>query len=734
MIGISAVVAGVFLQTTPSFAQPVPNLSALNHLPNTSLVRIAQNTQNPALARTTPLELKHKQLKQDTSALLKRLIAERAKVLEEMRKQARADMAEWENDPNYLNGKGLKAALLTSEAVANGYGFDVPKLRKMYLVTKKSILGLEMVTKCGKSSPTLNAAGKAVDSISSTAKGAMDYFGLAANEEERLACVQTEKLKLYREVNRAYIYALTAKSAKDSAEGFRRYAGLIQTELGRDGAFIVQQAKDLADNQDTVLFVFELVPVVGELLDLYKLGVGTDVMGGKASDVDRALAGVGLLAPEIVTQLFKRSPEIYLTMKSFISEVIVVKGGFFDSAIIRAGQELAPFKQKAMQVLSAMLEVEKKIVDKMDGKVLAVASESIDAVVKRLEKMPTYHMSKQAAIAASNMIPDHMDAMIEVAGKTQQILMFRPFNPLGKDAMQNAVNTAKTQGWRGKIATKWMDIKPKSASNPLLGAGIPADPALSKLNDPLVAARKANDPAAIVKAEEEIAEMEVKAQKLFAKVDNNNIPIVSKTPAQYNGQNVMWAVDKDGNKVMGVLNSNGKLYDPITDTTFDIGSSRPQIVELITDNNQTAILPDYDLFAVSGKTISGGGRYDAATGRMTDEAVVFEKNALGNTDTRNLEAMTAINQTVVKKTGVKGDVVHHGSANFWTDNRDFPITIIMPDGKVISLAAGPASNPDKWIQEFFHVQTLAGYRGLVPHPSWGWPTYNPRFGYNGGAS
>ena len=111
----------------------------------------AGNTPNPALARTTPLELKHKQLKQDTSALLKRLIAERAKVLEEMRKQARADMAEWENDPNYLNGQGLKAALLTSEAVAEGYGFDVPKLREMYQVTKKSILGLEMVTKCGKS-------------------------------------------------------------------------------------------------------------------------------------------------------------------------------------------------------------------------------------------------------------------------------------------------------------------------------------------------------------------------------------------------------------------------------------------------------------------------------------------------------------------------------------------------------------------------------------------------------
>lgn len=685
-------------------------------------------------ARTASLEQKHQELQKSTEALLKRLIAERTTVLEDMRKKARESMAEWENDPNYLNGKGLKAVLLDAEIVADGYGFDVQKLRQLYQVTKSTILGLEMVAKCGESSPQLGAAGKAIDSVSNTAKGAMDYFGLAANEEERLACVQTAKLNLYREVNRAYVYALTAKTARDSAKGFRQYAGLIQNMSGRDAASIVQQAKDLAANQDDVMLAFELVPVVGEILDMYKLGVGTDVLGTKASDVDRALTGVGLLAPEVVTQLFKRSPEIYLTMKSFISEVVVVKGGFFDSAIIRSGQELAPYKKKAQQVLDAMLVVEKEITEHVGGKVVTVVGESVHAISKRLEKMPTFRMSQAAAKAASNMIPDHMDAMIDVATKTQQILMFRPFNAVGKDAMQNAVDVAKSQGWRSKIVTKSMDIKPKSSSNPLLRAGIPYDPSLSKLNDALIDARKANDPAAIAKAQDDIAEMQKKLEKLFAQVDNNNNPIVDKVPAMFNGENVMWAVDTNGDKVMGVVNGQGKLYDPITKTTFDIGTSHPQIVELITDRNQSKVLPDYDLFAIGGTTISGGGRYDSTTGRMVDEAVVFEKNALGNTNTRNLETMTAINHSVAKKSGVKGDVVHHGAANYWTDIPDFPITVVMPNGKVMSIPEGPASNPAQWIQEFFHAQTQAGYKGLVPHSSWGWPDYNPRTGYNGGGN
>jgi hypothetical protein len=78
--------------------------------------------------RITALESKHKHLQQDTSDLLKRLTTERTKILEEMRKEVRGTMVEWENDPSYLNGKGLKAALFNAEAVAEGYGFDVEKL------------------------------------------------------------------------------------------------------------------------------------------------------------------------------------------------------------------------------------------------------------------------------------------------------------------------------------------------------------------------------------------------------------------------------------------------------------------------------------------------------------------------------------------------------------------------------------------------------------------------------
>ena len=127
-------------------------------------------------SRVTSLTNKHKYLQQDTATLLKRLVAERTKILEEMRVQTRQTMEEWENDPNYLNGRGLKAALYNAEAVAEGYGFDVDKLNKMYRLSKKLILGLEMVGKCGEGSPQLKVIGDTIDALSTTAKGAMDFF------------------------------------------------------------------------------------------------------------------------------------------------------------------------------------------------------------------------------------------------------------------------------------------------------------------------------------------------------------------------------------------------------------------------------------------------------------------------------------------------------------------------------------------------------------------------------
>lgn len=718
---ILAVLATLFLFSLEAPAQQ-------NTMGNTS-----QSNSDNDLARINSLQKNHEKLQQDTTDLLKRLISERGKLLEKMRLQTREIMAEWENDPEYLNGRGLKAALYNAEAVAEGYGFDVEKLNKMYRLSKKMILGLEMVGKCGEGSPQLKSIGDTVDNVSNLAKGAMDLFGLADNEEERLACVQTEKLKLYREVNRAYIYALTAESANDSAKGFRRYAGYIQTIGGNDATILVRQAEQMASDQDKVMILFELTPVVGELLDLYSLGTGTSALGEKISETERAVIGIFLFTPEIASQLFKRYPSVFLSMKDFMRDLIYPVGGFFDSAIIRSGQELAVVKKKAQEIWDYMIPIGKELGGRVGKKIRVVTGESLEAIARRLEHMPTARWSKELAIEASNIIPEHMNALLKVAREKEIIIMLRPFNKVGKEAMQTAVDKAKITGdW---IATKWMDVKPKSASNPLLGAGIPVDPSLSKFDDALQDAIKKGDPAEIAKVEKDISDMKKTMTQLFAKRDLKGNPLVGKMTATYkemrDGKEIIhdiyWATNSSGKKVMGIMDGAGNLIDPHTLKKFDVGTSKVKKVLILTDPKGTKILPDYDTFAIGSKSISGDGARNAA-GELIDESTIYV-NKLGNVDRRNLDAMTDINAEIAKATGVKGNLVHHGSANAWTDIPDFPITIITPKGKVISVPKGPPSNPFLWIQDEFHHLTQMGNKGLVPDPSWGWPKYDSRFGY-----
>lgn len=687
------------------------------------------------LPRIISLNEKHDELQQYSTDLQKRLVSERGKLLEKMRLQVRETMAEWENDPEYLNGIGLKAALYNAEAVAEGHGFDVEKLNKMYRLSKKMILGLEMVGTCGEGSPHLKSVGDAVDNISNLAKGAMDIFGLADNEEERLACVQTEKLKLYREVNRAYIYALTAETARDSAEGFRQYAGYIQTALGRDSSILVKQAEQMAKDQDNVMILFELTPVVGDLIDLYRLGTGNEVLGGKVSQLDRALTGVFIFTPAIAEQLFKRSPKTFLAMKDFMKELVYPAGGFFDSAIIRSGQELAAVKKAAGEILGYMLPIGKELGTRVGTRTRHVIGESLTAITNRLSHMDTALWTREMAIEASNIIPEHMDSLLEVAATKQIVIMLRPFNKVGKKAMQEAVDAAKVSGdW---IATKWMDVKPKSASNPILGAGIPVNPSLSKFDDELKEAIRGGVPSEIAEVNRKIKKMKKTMTQLFAKRDLKGNPLVGMKPASFVEKKaggvdvehtILWATDSDGKKVMGILNDKGELVDPLNmmEKFKNVDVSTTKEVLILTDPKGTKILPDYDTMAIGSMDKSGLGKN--AAGADITNATVYVKN-LGNINRRNLDAMTDINAEIAKRTGVKGNLVHHGAANAWTDLPDFPITMITPDRHVISIPEGPSYNPFLWIQEQFHHQTMQGRKGFSPDPSWGWPEYDPRFGY-----
>jgi len=681
--------------------------------------------QDSSQAQIRDLQGKQKVLETKTKTLLARLVEERENILEKMRLETIKKMEEWEDDPEYLNGQGLAAAIYNAEEVAKGYGMKVEKLRAMYQATKKMILGLEMTGKCGEGSPHLKDMEEAIDSVSETVRGALDFFGLASNEEERLACVQAEKLKLYREVNRAYIYALTAKSAKDSAKGFRQYAQSILNISGSDAKFLAEQAEKMAKTQDTVVMIFEMTPIIGDLLDLYKLGVGTNALGDKASEFDRALTAVFLFTPGIAEQAFKRYPEIFLGMKSFVGELVQPAGGFFDRLIVKTGKNLSDVKKRAGDLWDEMLRVEKELSGKAAGKVSNVYGESMDAIWARMRRMPGFNATSEMAIQASHMVRSHADAMIEVAARRGEVIMFRPFSAQGTQAMEEAIESGN------RLVTKWIDVKPKSASNPLLGAAIPINPALSKYEKALREARALKDMEKVAEIQRDIKKMKKEVNSLFAKTDHKGNKLVDKMAATFNDggvqKKVLWAPDAEGNVVMGVRNADGKLFDPITNKVFDIDADTAKEVLIFTDPKGGKILPDYDMFAVGSKA-RPNDRVIAPNGAILDEVSV-NAGKQGGLSQLNQQTISDINSTVKVKTGVGGEVVHHGPANFWKDKPDYPITVFMPNSTVKSIPQGPPGDPDKYIKDFFHALKQEGYQGFNPHPAWGWPPYNPRYGY-----
>ena len=705
----------------------------------TNLLLSAQGEEVPASSdelTAEDLHSKHDHLEESLKALQLALIEERAKVLEKMREEVRTKVEEWERDPEFLDGKGLQLALQQAEIVGAGYGFQVEKLRDRHLALKKIILNLEMVGKCGAGNPQLEDSGDVFGSLADIGKGVMDVFGLVASEEARLACVQEEKLKLYKEVNRAYIYALTAADALESADGFRRYGDQIAAISNADAAVLAKEAENLAKAQDEVLFVFELTPLVGELIDLYKLGLGTDLMGQNVSGLDRAVTAVLMLTPGIIEQLLKRYPEVFYTYKSFLAELAYPGKGFFDTLIVDTGKKLSLVKDRASVALERFVGLEKQLAEKVGGSVRSVAGENISAIWNRLESMPGFRMSQAMAVDASNIIDQHVNAIREVATKGPgRVIMFRPFNPLGQQAIADAIKLAKKDGTR--LATKWMDVKPKSASNPILGAAIPVNPALSKLDDGLRRARASGSPAAIAKAEAEIESMRGKVQDLLFQTDSKGNKIVEQIPATYGTKvegelvekPVYWSRDISGELVMGVLDQNGKLFDPISMRSLDVDPMELDRVMVIASPEGNKVLPDYDMFAVGSKS-RPNDKVIGPKGEIVDEQAPFVAG-LGIISRDNLDTMTDINEAVARRTGVKGDVVHHGAANFWQDLPDYPITVFMPNGDVKSIVRGPSEDPDKWTKEFFHALKQEGYSGFDPHPSWGWPPYSPRIGYRG---
>jgi len=59
------------------------------------------------------------------------------------------DYEKWENEQEEMDGQALQTALQNAYAVAEGYGMDVPRLKKLYELSKLIIRRAEFPQFCG---------------------------------------------------------------------------------------------------------------------------------------------------------------------------------------------------------------------------------------------------------------------------------------------------------------------------------------------------------------------------------------------------------------------------------------------------------------------------------------------------------------------------------------------------------------------------------------------------------
>ena len=713
----------------------------------------------------------HAKLEKDASVLLLRLVAARRKFLEDMKENVLEQITAWEENPEYLNGRGLKATLIYAYEIAEEKGLDVPRLKKLLESSKKLIRGLEYNIACGKPSTTLGQMANGVAGSSDIGNQTMKYYGLVQLEEERVACVTERRLITYRAMYRNYIKALVTPEAqksdpngdrgdgfKEASKGFRDFANTLVKVAGVEADLLAQEARNIAEDQDNALLVFEVVPVVGELMDIYKLTTGENVLGTQADTFDKAATAAFLFTPKILTVWLKRNPGGIAAMRETLN---AFKWGYFDAPYINGvGKNIGHTAWNSLDSMKKWADDSLKKIDEAVKK--NPPGNSVNAVKR--PKVPGEHpfvalreslqeggiisvkkFAYQSMADTANMMPEHVMALSKNAVDRQEVYLVRHLSELALEGYKKAYKAAtNAQALLKRIATKPMSVKPKSSNFALLQGGIPVDQYLSKTYQGMI--KETGEAAAKLEADiieknkfmngyfkDVVDEAGNKTQTwVEALVPPRGAPLdqmdkypFRRTIAQFDGQEVLWKME-DGVKVLGV-SKEGKLWDPITKTFVSDSLDDVITVELLSSVDNIKVLPDFDLMGVFSKARGMEPTWNSA-GEFVDYVTT---GTLGSIDRIALDAMTAINASVKKMTKVMGDVIHHGPAHFFSAPPDFPLDVFLPDGSFFQILAGPAGNPDKHLKAFYHSQIRQGMKMPKPPAAWGWPPYDPFTGYRG---
>lgn len=578
-------------------------------------------------------------------------------------------------------------------------------------------------------------------------------------------------------------------------KNLRDYLNAIRQIQSADADVLVAEAEMLVAQQQYAADVMAGIPVVGEFLDVYAVYAGENIAGVQLSDAERgfvavmlALPIVGPAAGEMIQQGAKRMPGFkaaqtathdtlsYLLERGSATTLgrMAAIGSEAATDALRASYEayqatakmLAKDWDVALDSLDELLVVLRTRPDKKtrflnqaleDGayarKVIADLPDEI-RIAARLRSQeivegPLARLKRPRQ--ASGVVDEHMDAMLALARRNDEIYIVRPVNP-------------KATEWIEKgYSTKPMTVKAKSASRGPFAGLIPVDPHLNKIGSKLDEAEAAlrvttdaADRARILTDIEELKGAIKKAERTMA--DCQAAGCAKQVPFTLDGleghQTVHKVTGPSGEVRFAVL-EDGKWLDADAlegGQRMDLGfaPTKNEPVLVLADENGIPYTADYDFLNYAENKPHARPGQNEATGYITDTMDERLQEINEATSVASKEARDVSTQPVS----------HHGpeQLNPYTPGVDYPLTVIDGHtGDVFVLPQCDATcmqgwcettkrcdplnicgtalvegcvkvDPDRLLKDYYHDSRLAGYT-VDPNPKWCWGEYNGLSGW-----
>lgn len=306
---------------------------------------------------------------------------------------------------------------------------------------------------------------------------------------------------------------------------------------------------------------------------------------------------------------------------------------------------------------------------------------------------------RNAAIEASNMVPEHAEAFSDVARQRDEIIIVRPVNRHAKALIAR------------NAATKGMHVKGKSSDWGPHAGYIPVQQKFSKLAN-LPEGQRAGE------VEKYTHEVTLSLEQGWA----------TSKPYIYEINGVRYEVMYEMNygATMGpdlVLkdSATGRYYDekeptrPPNPPYPDDGGNMYRPLELLANRRGVLLTADYDLLAIGirGEPEPLPQQPDPERGYITS---------------RQVQLLNDLNRAVAVRGYTGGNVVHHGPETQFAKSPgvDYPNTVFEPDGDIITIVEGPAGQKDMYLKRYFAAMRRDGW-SLRPNPRWNWdhPSLRP---------